>query len=1829
MAVQNDGGVDPGNGGPWQDVQYRKNNKSKGDGVEWTFLVQNLSDKVTRNILWRAFQPFGFVSDVYVARKRDSRGRCFGFVRYVGVVNMQETLASMNTIRMFNMKVTVSLAKYDKEHKKINYSSDILGRNVWRPKEYNRVNGNDAERNVAGGQNPGGYKSSHNQPSDLGSSGNNPVREGMSYADLFKSKGSDGGHGAKVVKVDGKGSLYPLHCIGRSVLGYTKEVMTPKMVKLALDGEGLSDVGLSYVGGKTYLFTFKDRKSANLCMELHSPFLDMMLSKYSLWNGEDIPFTRITKLNITGVPVLIRDNKLFDDIGALFGEVIQPSTFSWQEEDVSVGSVKVLTSQISRIDEAAVIKWNQKSLVIWVSEVPAPSYTEPDTGPSWSSDESGSELESDSEDESEGIDDLEEGEINQNMGPGDQMQEDMQTPVTEVDPSNPVPVGNENVSEVKESQEVQKLDDINVGEKAAGVHGEDNMAARDLRHKRDVGGKVNDLSCNGDGGLHINFSGREQVGLGIGSPSVGPTPLVNLGKRNRIDQSPPSIGSVQGPTQKMFYHPNSPLDLNTPASENLVSGEADADSHKSRGGANTDAGPGLRDRENFPSQDPRQEVVAPNPICFEEVLATFQVGSLIGVDLKGFESATEQCIVDEGETKVQDSEAFVFSQFWGRAEYKIATVNSQGRSGGLACLWCPAVFRCDNLIHNRYFIVVSGNMVRSGCRVNLINVYAPNDAANRRAVWSEILGIRNSLQGLWILMGDFNEVRNANERMNSEFSESSAEAFNQFILSAGLVEYNMGGGSFTYISDNGRKLSKLDRFLVCLGFMENWPNASVTALDREASDHRPIVLTVSQSDFGHTPFRFFNSWFEIPDFTTYVLDRCGNFSFSGPGDLALAIKLRWLKNNIKVWLKEEKHRREGIYGNKKKRLAFIESLAEERALLDEELNERMECKSFVADFDRLKQLDIRQKSRSRWAIDGDENSAFFHQIINSNISSNRLNGLMTNGEWTTNPLAIKESLFDFFRLQFTEPMPVRPNLVCPNLTSITDSDADMLVSPFSEEEIKVAVWDCEGDRAPGPDGFNFKFIKRCWSGLRLDIIKLFDKFFMEGSLNKCCTSSFIALIPKSKDPTGPADFRPISLIGVINKVISKVLVNRLKGVMGKLISEHQSAFLAGRSITDGPLILNEVLNWLKASKRSGMFFKVDISKAYDSVNWAFLNSIMTQMNFPSKWRGWVMATLYSARASVLVNGSPTREFDCSRGLRQGDPLSPFLFVIVMEALTGIMKHATSLGLFSGIKIPNGGPSLSHLMYADDVMFMGEWSSSNVNNLRRVMRCFYLASGLKINLAKCSIYGIGVNDQEVQDMASIINCKQGTFPFKHLGLVVGANMNLTRNWKSVVDIFKHRLSLWKAKTLSYGGRITLIKSVLNSLPTYYFSLFKAPLKVIESLDKIRRVFFWGGSEEKAKMNWVAWDKTIAPVEYGGLGFGSLRDANLAMLAKWWWRFKTEKDALWRQVVWAIHHRPRAWSEFPGKVSIAGPWKNILSIWQPLSLVGVDMKQDISATVRNGKSISFWLDRWADPSPLYLKFPDIFKIESDKNCSVADRLGSGQAGPALNWAWIRSDLSGVEAEQLHQLTGLLNGYVLESGPDRWAWKYETSGFFSVSSIKSWLGSFNRSVPQHIFKWNSWVPKKVAIVAWRGEMERLPTRQALSARNVPVLDQRCVMCGEYIETCEHLFVSCQFAQIIWQNVADWCKIPPIYAFGLKDLLVLHESVSGSRMKRKALHAVVLVSIWCLWKARNELVFRQTNPNTIKLLEEIKAMAFLWVKNRAKLEAFSWEAWSRFYFG
>lgn len=214
-----------------------------------------------------------------------------------------------------------------------------------------------------------------------------------------------------------------------------------------------------------------------------------------------------------------------------------------------------------------------------------------------------------------------------------------------------------------------------------------------------------------------------------------------------------------------------------------------------------------------------------------------------------------------------------------------------------------------------------------------------------------------------------------------------------------------------------------------------------------------------------------------------------------------------------------------------------------------------------------------------------------------------------------------------------------------------------------------------------------------------------------------------------------------------------------------------------------------------------MIFKVDFQKAYDCVNWKFLDSVMEQMNFSSKWRRWTHGCISSARVFVLLNGSLTGEFGMERGLRQGDPLSPFLFLLAAESMSAMLAETVDAGLFKPTLIGATSIPLTLLQYVDDAIIMREWGSSNAGNLVKFLRCFEAVFGLKVNLQKSKIIGIGVSPLEVQRIASRLHCNVDSTPFTYLGLPVGANMNRLASWSVVVDKVTKKLNTWKANTLS--------------------------------------------------------------------------------------------------------------------------------------------------------------------------------------------------------------------------------------------------------------------------------------------------------------------------------------------------------------------------------------------------------------------------------------------
>ncbi|GKE70226.1 putative RNA-directed DNA polymerase, eukaryota, reverse transcriptase zinc-binding domain protein, partial [Tanacetum coccineum] len=362
------------------------------------------------------------------------------------------------------------------------------------------------------------------------------------------------------------------------------------------------------------------------------------------------------------------------------------------------------------------------------------------------------------------------------------------------------------------------------------------------------------------------------------------------------------------------------------------------------------------------------------------------------------------------------------------------------------------------------------------------------------------------------------------------------------------------------------------------------------------------------------------------------------------------------------------------------------------------------------------------------------------------------------------PLHVKEPFLNFFKEKF---QPHVSSIDFPSISTsngLNPSDRDMLEKEVTLSEIKNV----------------------------LDIHEFVSKFFGSKKMPAGSNSSFIILIPKVSNPIHIKYFRPISLINIHYKFIAKVLANQLSKVVNKIVSHEQSAFILGRQILDSPLMLSEMIDWYRKRKKKMLIFKIDFEKAFDLVCWKYLDYVLQRFGFGLTWRLWIKAYLESSRTSILVNKSPTSEFFVKRGLRQGDPLLPFLFILVMEGHHIALSEATHTGL------------IFHIFYADDAVITTDWSSTDMDN---IIRAF-----LKRKLVHL-----------------------GSFPFTYLGLLIGSNMNHSSNWKILIDRFQSRLSKWKANLFSIGGRLTLIKSVLGSLGSSKLAWVKWPT-VLASLSK---------------------------------------------------------------------------------------------------------------------------------------------------------------------------------------------------------------------------------------------------------------------------------------------------------------------------------------------------------------------------------------------------------
>nr|GEY12149.1 RNA-directed DNA polymerase, eukaryota [Tanacetum cinerariifolium] len=440
----------------------------------------------------------------------------------------------------------------------------------------------------------------------------------------------------------------------------------------------------------------------------------------------------------------------------------------------------------------------------------------------------------------------------------------------------------------------------------------------------------------------------------------------------------------------------------------------------------------------------------------------------------------------------------------------------------------------------------------------MINVYAPQDANNKILLWNEIRDFMNNNKGLHLLFGDFNKVIFSSDRIDTVFNPSSANSFNQFIRDNNLWDIPLGGHLFTRLNKRGDKLSKLDHFLASGDFIPFLQNVSGQVLECHISGHSPILLAPMAVDFGPTPFKFFNSLLEdknlhscINDFwTSYNTNNCMNHIVSFKN------KMKDLKNAIKEWSKNRR----------KDQIREKEDIIKKINAFDANITSR--SSDFVADDQGSSWIDSLRK------IEADENSKFFHAMVNQKHIYLAIHGIKLDGHWIDEPHGIKKAFTSFFEQKFKNIKVTKVVNRSPFYNSLSTEQSCLMDSLITLDEIKNAIWACGLDKSPGPDGFTFAVYKEFWITMKDDVANFIKHFFNTGNLPRGCNTSFITLIPKVLNP-------------------------------------------------------------------------------------------------------------------LVINGSPTREFNIERGLRQGDPLSPLLFIIAMEGLHVAMEDAMAA---VGIRLLKNSPN---------------------------------------------------------------------------------------------------------------------------------------------------------------------------------------------------------------------------------------------------------------------------------------------------------------------------------------------------------------------------------------------------------------------------------------------------------------------------------------------------------------------------------------------------------
>jgi hypothetical protein len=496
----------------------------------------------------------------------------------------------------------------------------------------------------------------------------------------------------------------------------------------------------------------------------------------------------------------------------------------------------------------------------------------------------------------------------------------------------------------------------------------------------------------------------------------------------------------------------------------------------------------------------------------------------------------------------------------------------------------------------------------------------------------------------------------------------------------------------------------------------------------------------------------------------------------------------------------------------------------------------------------------RLRSRITWLGEGDANTKFFHIHARHRKRRNFVAKLV-DGSHILTEHSEKAAAVDLFYKNLIGQDGQRDVTIDLAALGLPRYNLAALDSPFTEKEVLETIKGLPSDKAPGPDGFTGLFYKVCWNIVKSDIMAVVSAVWCRrfGNFWKLNTA-FITMVPKKDGAEQVKDFRPISLVHSIAKLITKILANRLAPRLNELVSPNQSAFIKGRFIQDNFMLVQQTSRLFHQQRLSRLLLKLDITKAFDSVSWPFLIEVMQQFGFGQIWRDMVCGLLASSTTQVMLNGFPGQQIQHRRGLRQGDPLSPMLFILVMDVLGHLFIKAEEAGLLQQLAARRQLHRVS--IYADDVALFLHPTVDEISITLDILQLFGSASGLKNNVQKSNVYPIQCSEETLLEVQSLLPCEIAAFPCKYLGLPLSLHKLSKQHFQPYVDKFADQLPNWKADLMTRAGRRILVQHVLTGMTVYLAMAIDIPHWAVDAIDKIRKGFLWRG-RKKLKGDTVWW------------------------------------------------------------------------------------------------------------------------------------------------------------------------------------------------------------------------------------------------------------------------------------------------------------------------------------------------------------------------------------